>query len=135
MYAVDGYSLFRNDSQSSVVPRPYGGTAVFSRIDFMPGYPCCHNINGIEITTMKVTILPHVTIIGVYRSPKVPVQQLFDALNEILILCSSQFNIFICDFNVNWLYESNRSPWDNIFVNNNNYRQLVSSYTTDNNAL
>ena len=61
MYAIDGYSLFRNDSQSSVVPRPYGGTAVFSRIDFMPGYPCCHNINGIEITTMKVTILPHVT--------------------------------------------------------------------------
>ena len=131
MYAIDGYSLFRNDSQSSVAPKPYGGTAVFSRIDFMPGYPCCHNINGIEITTMKVTILPHVTIIGVYRSPKVPVRQLCDALNEMLILSSSQFNIFIGDFNVNWLDESNRSPLYNLFVNNN-YRQLVSCYTTDN---
>ena len=36
----------------------------------MPGYPCCHNMNDIEITIMKVMILPHVTIIGVYRSPE-----------------------------------------------------------------
>ena len=28
MYATDGYTLFRNDDQSSVTSRPYGGTAV-----------------------------------------------------------------------------------------------------------
>ena len=49
---------------------------------------------------MKVMILPHVTIIGVYRSPAVPVLQ-YD---------NCQFNIFIGNFNINWLDESNRRP-------------------------
>ncbi len=59
---------------------------------------------------MKVMILPHVTIIGIYRSPGIPVQQLYAALNEVLSICTSQFNIFIGDFNVNWLDETNRRP-------------------------
>ena len=51
---------------------------------------------------MKVMILPHVTIIGVYRSFAVPVQQLCYALNEVLSLsCSQLFNIFIGDYNIN----------------------------------
>ena len=29
MYGIDGYNLFRNDSQS-LAPRPFGGMAVFS---------------------------------------------------------------------------------------------------------
>ena len=81
---------------------------------------------------MKVMILPHVTIISVYRSLAVPVQQLCYALNEVLSLSCSQFNIFIGDFNINWLDESNRRPLYNLFVNCNNYRQLISTYTTDN---
>ena len=97
VYEIDGYILLRNDGHS-LTSRPFGGMAVFSQVEFLPGYPCCHNINGIEITIMKVTILPHVTIIGIYRSPKIPVQQLIGALNEILMLCTSQFNIFIGDF-------------------------------------
>ena len=110
MYAIDGYSLFRNDGQSSVTSRPYGGIAVFSRVEFIPGYPHCYNINGIEIVIIKVMMLPHVTIVGIYRSPKVPLQQLCDALNEVLNLPTSQFNIFIGDFNVNWLDETHRRP-------------------------
>ena len=62
---------------------------------YMPGYPCYHNINDIEITITKVMILPHVAIIGVYRSPAVPVEQLCYALNEVLILSCSQSNISI----------------------------------------
>ena len=115
--------------------RPYGGTAVFSRVEFIPGYPHCHNINGIDITIMKVLILPHVTIIGIYRSPKVTILQLCDALNEVLNLSSSHFNIFIGDFNINWLDKTNRRPLYSIFVNQNNYRQLVSTYTTDNKTI
>ena len=72
---------------------------------------------------MKVMILPHVTIIGVYRLLAVPVQQL---------CCASQFNIFIRGFNINCLDESNRRPLYNLFVNCNNYRQLISTHTTDN---
>jgi ATP-dependent DNA helicase PIF1 len=134
MYEIDGYTLFRNDGHCST-SRPFGGMAVFSRVEFLPGYPLCRNINGIEITIMKVMILPHVTIIGIYRSPRIPVQQLLAALSEVFMLCTSQFNIFIGDFNVNWLDEANRSPLYNFFINENNYRQLVDSFTTDNNTL
>ena len=109
--------------------------AVFSRVEFLPGYPCCCNVNGIEITILKVMILPHVTIVGIYRSPKIPMQCLLEALPQLLIGLSSQFNIFIGDFNINWFDEINRRPLYNFFINDNNYRQLVSNVTTDNQTL
>ena len=80
-------------------------------------------------------ILPHVTIIGIYRSPRIPVQQLCAALDEVLRFCTSQFNIFIHDFNINWLDEANRRPLDRFFINDHNYMQLVSNVTTDNRTL
>jgi hypothetical protein len=118
-----------------VTTRPFGGMAVFSRVEFLPGYPCCYNINGIEITIMKAMILPHVTIIGIYRSPGIPVQQLCAALDEFLSFCTSQFNIFIGDFNINWLDEANRGPLYRFFINDRNYAQFVSNVTTDNQTL
>ena len=44
---------------------------------------------------------------------------------------NSHFNIFVGDFNINWFDEIIRRPLYNFF-NDNNYRQLVSSFTTDN---
>ena len=39
-YAINEYTLFRNDNQSATLNiRPYGGTAVYSRIPFVAGYP------------------------------------------------------------------------------------------------
>ena len=58
-YDIDGYNLFRNDSQS-LTSRPFGGMAVLVQVEFLPGYRCCQNVNGIEIAIMKVMILPHV---------------------------------------------------------------------------
>ena len=134
MYNIDGYTLFRND-RLSLTSRPFGGMAVFSRVEFLPGYPCCRNVNGIEITIMKVMILPHVTIVGIYRSPKIQLQCLLEALSRLLISLRSQFNIFVGDFNINWFDEMNRRPLYNFFINDNNYRQLVSNVTTDNQTL
>ena len=54
-YDINGYSLFRNDSQP-LTSRLFCGMAVFSRVEFLPGYPCCRNVNGIEITIMRVMI-------------------------------------------------------------------------------
>ena len=48
-------------------------------------------------------------------------------------LSCSQFNVFIGDFIINWLDESNRRSLYNLVVNCN-YRQLISTYTTDNHA-
>ena len=69
---------------------------------------------------MKAMILPHVTILGIYRSPRIPVQQLCEALTDILSSTRSQFNIFIGDFNINWLDETKRRPLNNVFINGYN---------------
>lgn len=38
-YIINGYTLFRNDTHSvGLNARPYGGTAVYIRISFIPGY-------------------------------------------------------------------------------------------------
>ena len=131
-YAITGYTLFRNDNQPAALnTRPYGGTAVYSKNPFVLGYPVCKNTNGVEITVIRLVTIPHVTIIGVYRSPKVPVSQMCLALKQILTFYSD-FCIFIGDFNVNWLIQKDKAPLHNLFVRDHNYRQLVSCYTTDN---
>ena len=134
MYYIPGYDLFRNDnSDPSNASRPYGGTAVYSKIPYLPGYPCCNNVHGIEITVIKITSLADWTIIGIYRSPKVPIRQLCLAIAEILSSITPENNIIILgDFNINWLVETERRPLCNLLVRDKHYKQLISTYTTDN---
>ena len=83
MYTINGYYLFRNDGYSPNTSGPYGGTAIYSRIKLMPGYPYIADINGIDVTIVKLKTLPNVNILSVYRSPSIPVQ-LCTALKEII---------------------------------------------------
>ena len=76
--------------------------------------------------------MPHVTIVQIYRSPKIPLQHLLEALSQLLISLSSHF---IGDFNINWFDAIIRRSLYNFFINDNNYRQLVISFTTDNQTL
>ena len=123
---INGYTLFRNDKKSTRLnAKPYGGTAVYSKISFIPGYPVCTNANGVEITIVKLEKIPQMTIVGVYSSPRVAIPQMCTALLQLLVLHSSEFNIIIGDFNVNWLDEKERIPLYNIFVQDHNYRQSV----------
>ena len=46
MYKIGEHILFRNDAASQHNERPYGGTAVYTRIDYYPGYPYCCNQNA-----------------------------------------------------------------------------------------
>ena len=136
MYNVSGYDLFRNDNPNSNNGlRPYGGTAVYSRIPYLPGYPYCHNTHGVEITVIKITTHEDWTILGIYRSPKVPVRQLCQAMTELLNGISPNNNIILGDFNINWLVETERRSIYNLLVRDNGYKQLISSYTTDNKTL
>ena len=57
MYAIEGYELFRNDETSNV-NRPYHGTAVYSRLPMLNGYPCARNCHGIEVTIAKTVEHP-----------------------------------------------------------------------------
>ena len=130
-YELQGYELFRNDSHAPAITRPVGGTAVYSRIPYFPGYPYSQNINGIEITIIKVFMLPHVTILGFYRSPTISVNQLCRTVQQLLQQYSSEYCIFIGDFNCDWLNASNRTSLYNLFIRDYSYRQLVTQYTTN----
>ena len=136
MYDIAGYVLFRNDNlNSSNGSRPHGGTAVYSKIPYLPGYPYYHNIHGVEMTVIKLASLEDWTIIGIYRSPNVPVRQLCEAITEVLNNISPDNNIITGDFNINWLVETDRRPLYNLLVRDNHYKQFISTYTTDNNTV
>ena len=79
-------------------------------------------------------IMPHISIVGVYRSPAVPITQLCSAVQHMLDCLPTQVNIFIGDFNVNYFNSLQSASLNNLFVRDNNYRQLVSSFTTDRNT-
>ena len=88
-------------------------------------------ILGIEVIVFRVTAVKKFTVIGLYQSPKVPVTQLCATLRELLSQHSLTCNIVLGDSNVNWLNEIERRPLQNL-ITEFNYRQLISSYTTDN---
>ena len=133
MYNINGYTLFQNDSSdSSGSGRPYGGTAVYSRIPLKDGYPFAHNIDGIEFTIVKTERYPHLTIIALYRSPHVSIPRLLSALCTILAQHSSSQNVIIGDFNIDWALESTRQSLYNLMIRGKNFRQLISGFTTDN---
>ncbi|XP_068731129.1 uncharacterized protein [Montipora capricornis] len=130
MYYIPGYDLFRNsNSNSSDASRPYGGTAVYSKIPLLLGYPYCNNIHGIEITVIKITRLVDWTILGIYPSPKVPVRQLCQAIAERLNSITPDNNMIILgDLNINWLVETERRPLFNLLVREKHYKQLISKF-------
>jgi hypothetical protein len=132
IYSINGYSLFRNDiSQYSGSGHPFGGTAIYSRVPFVDGYPYAHNINGIEFTIIKTISHPNLTIIGLYRSPSIALSHLLSALRTILDEDSCLQSILIGDFNVNWMVKSDCQSLY-LMIIENNYRQLITDFTTDN---
>ncbi len=134
MYEIQGYNLFRNDDRSNH-NRPHHGTAVYSRLQMVNGYPCSRNSNGIEFSIIKTACCPNLIIIGIYRSPRVTVSRLLTALRTILDENESPHVIIIGDLNINWLGEVDRRSLYNLLVNENHLQQLISNCTTDNGTL
>ena len=89
---------------------------MYSKIPFLSGYPVCNNTGGVEITIIKVTTVPRNTIIGIYRSPRVPMRQMCVALIGLLTLDISGFKVYIGDFSISWLNEKDKIPIYNLFV-------------------
>ena len=134
MYPIEGYELFRNDDISNV-NRPYHGTAIYSKVTMLNGYPCARNYHGIELTITKTVEHPDLIIIGIYRSPRVVLSSLLTAIRTTLVENSSSQVIFMGDFNINWLDEVERRSLYNVMINQNGFEQLISSCTTDNGTL
>ena len=61
-----------------------------------------------------------------------PVRHLCQAMTELLNGISPNNNVILGDFNINWLVETERRPMYNLQERDNGYKQLISSYTTDN---
>ena len=134
MYTIEGYELFRNDDILNV-NRPYHGTAVYSRLPMLNGYPCARNCHGIELTIIKTLERPDIIIIGIYRSPRLPLSSLLAAIRTTLEENPFSQLIVIGDFNVNWLDDVERTSLYNLMINENSLEQLISSCTTDNGTL
>ena len=134
MYAIEGYKLFRNDETSNV-NRPYHGTAVYSRLQMLNGYPCARNYHGVEITILKTVEHPQLMVIEIHRSPKFALSSLLAAIRATLQENRSSNVIVIEDFNVNWFDEAARRSLYNLMMNESGLEQLISSSTTDNGTL
>ena len=67
-----------------------------------------------------------------YRSPRTAAGLLYSALVDVVTQDTSEQNIVIGDFNINWRAESQRQPLYNVMVRDNNYSQLISKCSTDN---
>jgi len=104
---------------------------VYNRIPYLSGYAYCHNIHGIEVSVIEITSHEDWTILGIYRSLKVPVRQLCQAMSEVLNGISLGNIIIVGDFNINWLIETERGPLHNLLVRSKHYQQWISSHTTD----
>ena len=89
-----------------------------------------HKQQKILITLKKRQLL----IIGIYRSPVVSIGDLCSAVRETLNSISTQFNVFMGDFSVKWLNDSQSTPLYNFFIRDNTYSQLVTGSTTDSNT-
>ena len=134
IYAIKGYELFRNDDMSNV-NRPYHGTAVYSKVPILNGYPCARNCHGIELTILKTVKCPDLIVIGIYRSPTLPLSCLLPAIRTTLEENPSSQVILMGDFNINWLDQEQRRSLYNLMINENALKQLISTCTTDNGTL
>ena len=60
--------------------------AIYSREIFALDYPKKNNLHGVEITILKLHDYKNLIIAGIYRSPKVTLQNLYMALSELIDL-------------------------------------------------
>ncbi|KAL9964814.1 hypothetical protein ACROYT_G028502 [Oculina patagonica] len=135
-FEINDFSLFRNDAlfdRQLHTQRPFYGTAVYTRAQCYDEYPKCQNMHGVEITIIKVECLPDVVIAGIYRSPKVPMRHLLQALRELhSIMSTERFHIILGDFNIDFNDGVQNSSIHNQMIVTYGYKQLISSFTTDN---
>ena len=103
VYQINNLLLFRNDDvvkEQGV--RPYYGMAIYSKEIFALGYPKKNNLHGAEITILKLHDYTNLIIAGIYRSLKVPLQNLYMALSELIdLLAHERYSVIMGDSSTN----------------------------------
>lgn len=135
-FEISDFTLFRNDAYIDIhsqTHRPFYGTAVYTRVPCHDEYPKCQNICGVEITIIKLQCLPNVVIAGLYRSPRVPLRHLYQALGELhSIMSTDPFHIILGDFNIDLNDDVQISSLHNQMIVSYGYKQHILGCTTDN---
>ncbi|XP_078352155.1 uncharacterized protein LOC144636825 [Oculina patagonica] len=126
-FEINDFSLFRNDAlfdRQLHTQRPFYGTAVYTRAQCYDEYPKCQNMHGVEITIIKVECLPDVVIAGIYRSPKVPMRHLLQALRELHSIMSTEH----CTVSVDNFQQHLNKSTSRYCINLTCWTSLVVSY-------
>ena len=71
--------------------------------------------------------IPHIHYVGLSRvtTPRIPAALICSTLRDIMITLPTVHNIFIGDFNHNWLNKHERTPLYNLFVHELHYKQML----------
>ena len=137
VYQINNFLLFRNDDvvkEQGV--RPYYGMAIYSNEIFALGYPKKNNLHGVEITILKLYDYTNLIIAGIYRSPKVTLQNLYMALSELIdLLAHEKYSVIMGDFNTNLFDVSHTHTILKMMFQQSGYQQHINEYTTDNRTL
>ncbi|RMX49016.1 hypothetical protein pdam_00025441, partial [Pocillopora damicornis] len=113
--------------------RPYYGMAIYSKEIFAYGYPKKNNLHGVEITILKLHDYRNLIIAGIYRSPKVTLQNLYMALSELIdFWAHERYSVIMGDFNTNLFHVSQTHTILKMMFPQSGYQQHINEYTTDN---
>ena len=134
VYQINNLLLFRNDDVvKEQGARPYYGMAIYSKNIFALGYPKKNNLHGVEITIFKLHDYRNLIIAGIYRYPKVTLQNLYMALSELIdLLAHERYSVIMGDFNTNLFHVSQTHTILKMMFQQSGYQQHINEYTTDN---
>lgn len=137
VYQINNLLLFRNDDVvKEQGARPYYGMAIYSKNIFALGYPKKNNLHGVEITIFKLHDYRNLIIAGIYRYPKVTLQNLYMALSELIdLLAHERYSVIMGDFNTNLFDVSQTHTILKMMFQQSGYQQHINEYTTDNRTL
>ena len=107
--------------------------AFYSFLDSYPGYPYSRNCNGIEITAIGFIYLPQEHIFCICQSPNVSLRQMSQRLHPDWNTSTLVDNLVFSfeTLNGNWLKNSERTSFHDLFVKDQRYNQLISCKTTN----
>lgn len=137
VYQINNLLLFRNDDlvkEQGV--RPYHGMVIYSKEIFALHYPKKNNLHGVEKTIFKLHDYTDLIIAGIYRSPRVTLQNLYMALSELIdLLDHERYSIIMGDFNTNLFDVSRTHTTLKMMFQQSGYHQHINEYTTDDRTL
>ena len=86
---IKSLAMFCSEMTATVpqlIPDPMEEQLSIAKLIFFPGYPYSQNINGMEITIIRLKNIHQVTIVSIYCTPKVAIS------NK---LCVEHYNTFL----------------------------------------